>query len=196
MTKLLVGLGNPGPRYRHTRHNVGFAVLSHLAHHHRIKPRPKASALVGEGVIQGEPVLLVQPLTMMNASGRAVSAACRSLNLHDLSNMLVVVDEMDLPLGVIRVRGKGSAGGHNGLKSIIQSVGTQDFPRLRVGVGRPPVGRDPIDHVLSRFLPDQIPAVEATVERAADAVEFWLQHGTDETMNRFNRIESPGPDDN
>jgi PTH1 family peptidyl-tRNA hydrolase len=194
MAKLIVGLGNPGPKYRHTRHNVGFAVLAQLAHRHGIKPRPRASALVGEGIIHGGPVVLAQPLTMMNASGRAVAALCKAQNIHDRANMLVVVDEMDLPLGVIRVRSRGSAGGHNGLKSIIQSLGSQDFPRLRVGVGRPPIGQDPIDHLLSRFLPEELLAVEAAVERAADAVEYWLQHGTDETMNRFNRPDGLRPD--
>src|SRR6185503_19857493 len=101
MTKLIVGLGNPGPKYRHTRHNVGFAVVAELARRRRIRPAPRASALVGEGILHGEPVLLGQPLTMMNASGPAVAALCRSRNIRDLSNLLVLVDEMELPLGVI-----------------------------------------------------------------------------------------------
>jgi PTH1 family peptidyl-tRNA hydrolase len=191
LTKLIVGLGNPGPRYRQTRHNVGFAVVAEIGHRHGIKARPRTSSLLGEGRVAGQAVALAEPTTMMNASGRAVAALTRALNVHDLRQLLVIVDEMDLPLGTIRIRGQGSAGGHNGIKSIIQTLGTQDFPRMRVGVGRPPPGEDPVDYLLSRFTPKQREMMDEAVRRAADAVEFWLQHGTEEAMNQFNGVAPP-----
>src|SRR5436190_1114061 len=142
MTKIIVGLGNPGPRYSHTRHNVGFSIIVALGERYRINGRRRGAAIVGEGAIAGEPVALAQPTTMMNLSGRAVAQLARSYNVHDLTQLLVVYDDMDLPLGSIRLRPQGSAGGHNGMKSIIQAVGSQEFPRLRVGVSRPPPDMD------------------------------------------------------
>jgi PTH1 family peptidyl-tRNA hydrolase len=187
MTKLVVGLGNPGPRYSHTRHNVGFSVVATLSERYRIGGRKRGAAIVGEGEIAGEAVALAQPTTMMNNSGRAVLQLVRSFNVRDFENLLVVYDEMDLPLGTLRLRPRGSAGGHNGVKSIIQALGTQEFPRLRIGVSRPPTNMDPIDHVLTRFRPEEKPVLERTIAVAADAVETWLQLGNDETMNRFNQ---------
>jgi PTH1 family peptidyl-tRNA hydrolase len=187
VTKLIVGLGNPGPRYRDTRHNVGFAVVSTLAERHRLSGRTVGSAIIGEGEIGGARVVLAQPTTFMNDSGRAVAQLKRKYPNVDLADFLVVVDDMDLPTGTLRLRGKGSAGGHNGLRSIIGALGTDAFPRLRIGVGRPPPSIDPIDHVLTRFRPDEREAIDAAIMTAADAVEYWIETDIEETMNRFNR---------
>jgi PTH1 family peptidyl-tRNA hydrolase len=191
MTKLIVGLGNPGPRYSHTRHNVGFSVVSALGERHRIRGRSRGPSIVGEGEIAGQAVVLAQPTTMMNLSGKAVAQLVRSMNLRDLQNLLVVYDEMDLPLGTLRLRARGSAGGHNGIKSVIHALGTQDFPRLRVGVSRPPPDLDPVDYVLTRFRPEEKPVLEQAISAAADAIEWWVHAGTDDTMNRFNQWRAP-----
>ncbi|MBM2810018.1 MAG: peptidyl-tRNA hydrolase [Chloroflexi bacterium] len=184
--KLVVGLGNAGPRYSHTRHNVGFSVIKTLGERHKVKGRSRGPAIFGEGKIADQDVVLAQPTTMMNLSGRAVAYLCRACNIHDLANMLVIVDDMDLPLGTVRFREGGSAGGHNGLKSIIEAVGTDGFSRLRIGVGRPFAGNDPVDHVLSTFRPDEKPIIDRAIRTAADAVESWIEHGATDTMNRFN----------
>jgi peptidyl-tRNA hydrolase, PTH1 family len=186
MTKLVVGLGNVGPRYRSTRHNIGFMVAAELGERYRLTARTRGRAVVAQGRIRDQDVALAQPTTMMNVSGRAVAELRKTFNVFDVSNLLIVYDEMDLPLGTLRFRGQGSAGGHNGLKSIIEVVGTQEFPRLRVGVGRPPMGVDPIDHVLSTFRPEEKPILDQVVRAAADAVECWLESGVDECMSRFN----------
>ncbi|HZT08327.1 MAG TPA: aminoacyl-tRNA hydrolase [Chloroflexota bacterium] len=192
MTKLIVGLGNPGPRYHHTRHNVGFAVVAELGRRHNVPGRSRGPVIVGEGAISGQPVVLAQPTTMMNASGAPVALLRKRHNVWSLDDLLVVVDDMDLALGTVRLRPRGSAGGHNGLKSIIDALGSQDFPRLRVGIGRPPPGVDPIDYVLTRFSPAERATIEKAIATAADAVECWIEHGADETMNRFNRTSAPG----
>jgi PTH1 family peptidyl-tRNA hydrolase len=187
MTKLIIGLGNPGPRYRNTRHNAGFAVVSVLAERHKIAGRSQGPAIVGSGEIGGERVVLGQPTTFMNDSGRAVAQLRRKHPGVPNEDLLIVVDEMDLPVGTIRIRGKGSAGGHNGLKSIIAALGTDAFPRMRIGVSRPPPGVDPIEHVLTRFRPEEREVMDGVIETAADAVEYWIEHGIEETMNRFNK---------
>jgi peptidyl-tRNA hydrolase, PTH1 family len=192
MTKLIVGLGNPGPRYSHTRHNAGFSVIAELGRRHSLSAASRGPAIVGEGTILGQRVALAQPTTMMNDSGRAVAQLRKKHNIWNLEDLIVVYDELDLPLGTVRVRAQGSAGGHNGMKSIIQAVGGQDFARIRVGIGRPPGGRDPIEHVLSRFKPDEKPLMDEAISRAADAVESWIDVGIDETMNRFNGSASGG----
>jgi peptidyl-tRNA hydrolase, PTH1 family len=190
-TRLILGLGNPGPRYRSTRHNMGFLVVADLASRHGLNGKRRRSAQVWEGTIRGRPVVLAQPQTMMNASGNAAVDLRRAYNVHDLANLLVVYDELDLSLGVIRMRDRGSSGGHNGMKSIIERLGTQEFARLRIGIGRPPPGEDPIDYVLTTFRPDERPIVERVLRDAADAVESWVALGPPETMNRFNRAPSP-----
>ncbi len=184
---MIIGLGNPGPRYRDTRHNVGFAVVSTLGERHKISGRTVGSAIVGEGEIGGERVILAQPTTFMNDSGRALAQLKRKHPNVDLADYLVIVDDMDLPTGTLRLRGKGSAGGHNGLKSIIATLGTDTFSRLRIGVGRPPPSVDPVDHVLTRFRPDERDAINTAIMDAADAVEYLIQNGIEETMSRFNR---------
>jgi peptidyl-tRNA hydrolase, PTH1 family len=186
---LVVGLGNPGPEYAGTRHNVGFMVVELLSQRHRIPIKVSQSgARVGEGMIAGEPVALVKPLTFMNLSGRAVAPL---MNRHSLppGDLIVVYDDADLPVGRIRLRVRGSAGGHGGLKSIIASLGSSDFPRVRIGIGRS-AGGDLIDHVLSRFAAGEREMVERAVERAADAVEHVLTQGIEPAMNRFNAAEA------
>jgi PTH1 family peptidyl-tRNA hydrolase len=185
--KLVVGLGNPGPRYTGTRHNVGFAVVAELGRRHKITARARGPAVAGRGAICGQEVVLAQPTTFMNLSGRALTSLRAVYGVRDLHDILIVADDMDLPVGALRLREGGSAGGHNGLKSIIEALGSQQVARLRVGVGRPPSGEDPIDHVLTRFTGDETSIINETVGLAADAVECWIEHGPAETMNRFNR---------
>lgn len=184
---MILGLGNPGARYKRTRHNLGFLVVDELAQRHRLKEKARRSARVWEGSMANTPVVLAQPQTMMNASGNAAVDLRRAYNVHDYGNLLVVYDELDLPVGTVRMRDKGSSGGHNGMRSIIERLGTQELARLRIGIGRPPPGEDPIDYVLTTFRHDERPVVEQAVRYAADAVESWVELGAAETMNRFNR---------
>src|SRR5947207_4556565 len=184
---VVVGLGNPGPEYAGTRHNVGFMVVDRLASRHRISVKSNQhGARVGQGEIAGEPVALVKPLTFMNLSGRAVAPL---VNRHSLqpADLLVVYDDADLPVGKIRVRARGSAGGHGGLKSIIASVGSSEFPRIRIGIGRSS-GGDLVDHVLSGFRGSERELIEHAIERATDAVEYALAQGVEAAMNRFNAV--------
>lgn len=188
---LVVGLGNPGPEYANTRHNVGFMVVDLLSQRHRIPIKGlQRGARVGEGEIGAEPVALVKPLTYMNESGRAVAPLA---NRHSLppDRILVVYDDADLPLGKIRVRAQGSAGGHGGLKSIIAALGSSDFPRVRIGIGRSGPG-DLVGHVLSGFRSAEREPIQRAIERAADAVECFLSEGIEAAMNRFN---APEPDE-
>jgi peptidyl-tRNA hydrolase, PTH1 family len=185
---LVVGLGNPGPEYANTRHNVGFMLLDELSRRHRIAiKKPQHGARVGEGEIAGEPVALVKPLTFMNVSGRAVAPL---LQRHSLlpDRLVVIYDDADLPLGKIRVRARGSAGGHGGIKSILASIGTAEFPRVRIGIGRSGRG-DLVDHVLGGFRPDERDLLQHAIQRAADAVEQILSHGIEPAMNQFNAQE-------
>jgi PTH1 family peptidyl-tRNA hydrolase len=185
---LIVGLGNPGPEYARTRHNVGFMVVDELSRRHRIPIRSSQhGARVGEGEVAGEPIALVKPLTYMNVSGRAVGPL---LQRHSLppANLLVVYDDADLPLGKIRLRARGSAGGHGGLKSIIGTIGSSEFPRLRIGIGRAGKG-DLVDHVLGGFRHHERATVDNAIQRAADAIEHLLTHGIESAMNHFNTVE-------
>ena len=181
---LVVGLGNPGRRYRGTRHNVGWEVVDRLARRFGIQLEEEAEALVGRGTIAGCPVLLAKPQTYMNESGRAVRALVRRYGLAP-QDLLIVYDDVDLPVGAIRIRPRGSAGGHHGMASVIEALGTQEIPRVRIGIGRPP--GDTAEYVLSRFSPEERPVVEEAVERAADAVETILREGIEVAMGRFNR---------
>ena len=186
--KMIVGLGNPGREYAHTRHNVGFDVLDELAV--RVSAVLKKSwrwpVDVGDAQVGGRAMLLVKPRTFMNASGPPVAALARKKGIAP-GDVLVVYDDVDLPLGQLRLRKKGSAGGHNGLKSVIASFGGDEFPRLRVGVGRPTAGRgDMVDHVLSTFAPDERETMTAALARAADTVQCAAEFGMDRAMNEFN----------
>jgi PTH1 family peptidyl-tRNA hydrolase len=197
--KVVVGLGNPGKQYESTRHNVGWMVLDRIADRGgiggRVKSRDAAAVVIGR--VDGLDLVLAKPTTYMNLSGVAV----RKLLARERapkSDMLVIVDDFALPLGRLRMRGEGSAGGHNGLKSVIAELGTQDFARLRVGIGAP--GRNVIDHVLSRFGPDEQAAVDEVLDAAADAVLAWARDGVDRTANRWNAWrpasteDAPAPD--
>jgi PTH1 family peptidyl-tRNA hydrolase len=182
--KLIVGLGNPGAKYRGTRHNIGFAVLDELAARWQVSfESAPVDALIAK-VRGADEVLLAKPLTFMNASGEAVGALLRYYKI-EIADLLVVVDDVQLPLGKIRARVRGSAGGHNGLKSIVAHVGDA-FSRLRLGVGRGDPRRDLADHVLTRFDADEAAEVERATARAADAAEMFVTSGIGTVMNGFN----------
>ncbi|HYT65422.1 MAG TPA: aminoacyl-tRNA hydrolase [Vicinamibacterales bacterium] len=185
--KLVVGLGNPGPRYQGTRHNVGFDAVDLLAKRHGLEwaaaPRG-AEALIANWRMGG--TVVAKPLTFMNLSGAAVVPLLQFYKI-EIADMLVIVDEVQLETGRIRVRPSGSAGGHNGLKSIIGSLGTDAFPRLRIGVGRGDARRDLADHVLAKFDADERSIIEDAIVRAADAGEAFIAEGIEVAMNRFNR---------
>ena len=184
---LIVGLGNPGSRYEYTRHNVGFMVADELGEREDIPiQRLRYHALTNTAVIGGQGVLLMKPTTYMNLSGEAVGEAARFYKL-DPGHVLVISDDVDLPLGKLRIRTGGSAGGHNGLKSIIQHLGSDQFPRLKVGVGgKPHPNHDMADWVLSKLRGEDLRVMEEAVGRAADAVECYLRDGPQKAMNRFN----------
>ena len=184
---MIAGLGNPGRKYAGTRHNVGFDVLDLLAERHRLAWESAPSdAMMAKWRASG--ALLAKPLTFMNLSGHAVGELLRYFKI-DLSDLLVVVDDVNLELGRLRARSGGSAGGHNGLKSLIAQLGTEEFARLRVGVGRGDDRRDLADHVLATFDPQERTIVAETVGRTADAVELFVAEGIRPVMNRFNRKE-------
>jgi PTH1 family peptidyl-tRNA hydrolase len=224
--KAIVGLGNPGPRYRNTRHNVGWQVLDELVRRWepgQVKPQAARHAEVVKSAHVGQVVVLIKPQTFMNDSGKAVRALVEKDGL-DPEDILVVYDDLDLAAGRIRVRGGGSSGGHRGIQSIQQHLAAVPrlkrrpapveseapeapavtgkrnqpsgqpsgqpsapaFPRIKVGIGRPPAGMDPIDFVLTTFAPDELTLIRPAIERAADAVECWIADGTDVAANRFN----------
>ncbi len=185
--KLIVGLGNPGAKYRQTRHNVGFATLDELARRFRVDfESAPADAMMAR--VRPDGLLLAKPLTFMNLSGHAVGELLRYFRI-DLKDLFVIVDDANLPLARLRARARGSDGGHNGLKSIVAQLGTQEFARLRIGVGRGHEERDLADHVLSRFEPDEQEEIAAAIARAADAAEVFVTDGIEQVMNRFNRPE-------
>ncbi|MEO8680454.1 MAG: aminoacyl-tRNA hydrolase [Vicinamibacterales bacterium] len=192
--KLIVGLGNPGSEYRETRHNIGFLVIDELARRWKTEgSREQFDALMVRTVAEGTPVMLAKPLTFMNLSGHAVSALAGYYKVEP-ADLLVIADDVALPLGRLRARREGGAGGHNGLKSVIAQLGTEGFPRLRVGVGRGDQRRDLADHVLGRFEADERETVSAAVLRAADAAETFLRDGIERVMNVFNAAEKQDPD--
>jgi PTH1 family peptidyl-tRNA hydrolase len=188
--KVVVGLGNPGPKYRRTRHNVGFDVLAELARRHGAgSPSVKHEAEIAEAFVGGEKTLLVAPQTYMNLSGRAVWPLVEfyKLDPENLADeLLVVCDDMNLDFGRLRMRAGGSAGGQKGLQNIIQHLGTEEVPRLRVGIGRPPGRMDGAAYVLARFTEDEAAEMEHTIPEAADGVELWIREGIETAMNRVN----------
>ena len=186
---IVTGLGNPGRDYENTRHNIGFMVLKELARRHNPPAgRSRFRAEIFEFFLGSEKVILVAPQTFMNLSGVAVQQVMNWYKA-DMDDLLVVYDDLDLPFGQLRVRASGSAGGHNGLKSIIQELGSQQVPRLRVGIGRGP--GTAVAHVLSRFNPDDAKALPDVVARAADMVELWIRTDLTTTMNEANRKPEP-----
>jgi PTH1 family peptidyl-tRNA hydrolase len=183
---MIVGLGNPGRAYEKTRHNVGFDVVDLLASRAGAAYRKRLLAPVqtADARMGSQPVMLVKPLSFMNASGPPVAGLARKKGVAP-QDLVVVVDDVDLPLGKLRIRPKGSAGGHNGLKSLIAHVGSDEFVRVRVGVGPPGEG-DMVRHVLSKFSPDERDVMNEAIGRAADAVEMIVAAGVDRAMNEFN----------
>ncbi|WP_062051261.1 aminoacyl-tRNA hydrolase [Bacillus sp. JCM 19034] len=184
--KLIVGLGNPGGKYDGTRHNVGFDCIDYCANMLDIELNQlKFKSIFGTGIVNGEKVILLKPLTYMNLSGEAIRMISDYYKLS-VEDLVVIYDDMDLPPGKIRLRQKGSAGGHNGIKSIIQHLGTKEFNRIRIGINRPDPGEAVVDYVLGHYKPDERPAMEAAVKLAAEAVEAWTEVPFLQVMNRYN----------
>ena len=188
--KIVAGLGNPGREYIGTRHNVGFEVLDLIARREGLEwPRRQTGAWVETRWRRPDgDVMVMKPLTFMNLSGQAVGDVMRFYKL-ELPDVLIVCDDVNLPLGRLRARASGSEGGHNGLRSIADAFGTTDYARLRVGVGRGDARRDLADHVLARFDPDEVAGIDDAVARAADAVGVWIADGLTRMMNAFNRAD-------
>ena len=183
---IIVGLGNPGARYARTRHNAGFMVLDALAHEGRMRPwTPECHSLTGICEIAGQRVLLAKPLTFMNLSGQAVSAL---LEKHDLGleSLVVILDDVNLPFGKIRVRERGSAGGHHGLESIIRALGSAEFVRVRIGIAEESLPEDKADYVLSEFPREREAELQETIQKAGDAVTTILSDGVSRAMSLFN----------
>jgi PTH1 family peptidyl-tRNA hydrolase len=188
--KLIVGLGNPGRDYGQHRHNIGFRCVNYFARKHGLEfNKRQARSQIARGRIAGVDVMLAKPQTFMNLSGQAVALLVQQLSLP-LADLIVVYDDLDLPLGKIRIREKGSAGGHRGMQSIIDSLGSQDFPRIRVGLDRPPEVRSEDEvaaYVLSEFTSEEQPVVTEAVARVSEALECILSQGIAEAMNQFNQ---------
>lgn len=187
--KLIVGLGNPGAQYERTRHNAGYLAVDELARRHAAGAMPKArfNAVTIDASIAGEKVVLAKPTTFMNLSGRSVGEAVRFFKLDPAQDLLVLVDEIALPVGHLRLRESGSPGGHNGLSDIDRALGGVAYPRLRIGVGAMPPGWVKADWVLSRFAEDELGAVRSGTKEAADAAECVVREGLATAMNRFNK---------
>jgi len=186
----VVGLGNPGKDYSYTRHNVGFDTVDILASRNNIKiNKIKFKSVYGEGIIGGKKTLLVKPQTYMNNSGMAVLDLYKFYKIP-LENIIVIVDDVDIEFGTIRIRKKGSSGSHNGLKSIIYHLESEEFPRIKIGIGNKKEGQDLADFVLSRFSKDERIYIDAAIEKAAQAVETIIKYDIDKAMNEFNSRKS------
>ena len=184
---VIAGLGNPTAKYEKTRHNVGFDVIDRLAEKYNIRVSDnRQKALCGTGIIEGEKVLLVKPQTFMNLSGESIGAILNFYKVEPETNLIVIYDDISLEPGRLRIRKKGSAGGHNGIKNIIAHTGTQEFLRIKVGVGEKPQGWDLADYVLGRFSKEDREKVEDAFERAVEAVSYMVKGETDKAMNLFN----------
>ncbi|MCM1027427.1 MAG: aminoacyl-tRNA hydrolase [Roseburia sp.] len=184
---IIVGLGNFGKEYENTRHNIGFDVIDRLAEQEGIRVlERKHRAVIGKGIVEGERCLLAKPLTYMNLSGECVRELLDYYKADETAELIVVSDDISLPVGQLRVRKKGSAGGHNGLKNIIAHLGHDAFIRIRVGVGEKPPGWDLVDYVLGRFSGPERKLEDEAAERAAEAIRTVISQGADEAMNRFN----------
>ena len=185
---IIAGLGNPDKQYEGTRHNVGFDVIDRLADKYNISvDARKHRAFVGKGIIEGQKVILAKPQTYMNLSGESIRSLVDYYKIAEEHELIVIYDDINLGVGQLRIREKGSAGGHNGIKNIIACLGTQVFPRIRVGVGeKPHPDYDMADWVLGKFQGEDQKTISLAVKRAADAVECLIQDGIDRAMNRFN----------
>lgn len=188
---IIVGLGNPRKEYDNTRHNIGFALIDTLADEYNIKMTDvKHKALTGKGIINGQKVILAKPLTFMNLSGESVRPMVDYYKVDPETELIVISDDISLSPGAIRVRKKGSAGGHNGLKNIIQHLGTENFQRIRIGVGEKPKQFDLADYVLGHFPKEEMPLMKDGLTKAEEAIELIVNGKIDEAMNTFNRKES------
>ncbi|MBE7122727.1 aminoacyl-tRNA hydrolase [Bacillus cereus] len=184
--KLIVGLGNPGREYELTRHNIGFMAIDALAKRWNISlNEQKFKGLFGAGFVNGEKVILLKPLTYMNLSGESIRPLMDYYKI-DVEDFIVMYDDLDIPVGKLRLRMKGSAGGHNGVKSTISHLGTQEFQRIRMGIDRPQNGMKVVDYVLGRFTSEEISDVNQSIEKTADACEEWLNKPFLQIMNTFN----------
>lgn len=184
--KVIAGLGNPGIEYAETRHNAGFVLVDNLAEEWGWDFRPKYQGLLAEGQLSGVRVLLIKPQTYMNLSGRSVRELMGFYKIA-AADLLVIHDDLDLPLGKIRLRRKGSAGGHRGILSLLAELGTEDFWRLKIGIDRPPAGWQTANYVLGRFSSAEIEPLEEALTKAEQAVKLWLEGETDKAMNLYNR---------
>ncbi|MEN6578848.1 MAG: aminoacyl-tRNA hydrolase [Phycisphaerales bacterium] len=190
--RLVVGLGNPGPEYAETRHNLGFKVIEALEDVLGIEVKQrKFNARIGEGLFGGTKVILMKPWKFMNCSGESVAAAAGFYKL-DLRDLMVVVDDRALEPGAVRVRAKGSAGGHNGLADIVEKLGSNEFPRCRIGIGQCP-SAEAVGYVLGRPGPQERPLLNQAILKTRDAVLHWLRFGLEKTMNEFNRVQEQEP---
>lgn len=184
--KLFVGLGNPGTQYARTRHNIGFMAIDQFADKHSFRSfQNKGKGLLSEGNVGGVKVLLLKPMTYMNLSGESVRAIVDFYKL-DVKDMIVLYDDLDTEFGKIRLRYQGSSGGHNGIKSIIQHMGTQTFDRIRMGISRPMPGKDIADYVLSPFNKEEVAGMPVVLDRTVEAMEYALTNDFEKTMAKFN----------
>ena len=184
---LIVGLGNPEPDYAKTRHNMGFDVINQIAKKYDIDlGRNKFNAIFGSGIIEGEKIILIKPQTFMNSSGEAVKQYVDFYKIP-LENVIVIYDDMDTDIGKIRIRAKGGPGSHNGMKSVVENLSSQNFPRIRVGVGRPIDEFDKIDYVIGQIPDEEYIRLQEGKDKAADAVIYFLNNGIDNTMNIYNQ---------
>lgn len=185
---IIVGLGNPGREYQHTRHNVGFDVVDEIADQNHITvSERKHKAYVGKGIIEGQKVILVKPQTYMNLSGESVRDIIDFYKIDETCELIVISDDISLDVGQIRIRKRGSAGGHNGLKNIILHLGHDNFYRVRMGIGEKPANSDLANYVTGHFSKEDRVVIDESVKRAADAISLLLTKGIDEAMNQFNR---------
>ena len=185
--RLITGLGNPGKEYAETRHNIGFRCINHLAKKHRIDVKQnQCQAQVGTGAVDGTDVLLAKPKTYMNLSGKSVKSLMERYKVPP-QDLVIIHDDLDIPLGRIRLYAGGSAGGHRGVESIYAQVGTRDLVRVRVGIGRPPEHMDPVEYVLSEFLPSEAELVNKVIRLVGEAVESLLKEDLTTAMNKFNQ---------
>ena len=191
-TFLIAGLGNPGREYRETRHNVGFMLVDALASaHHLTMGRMQSNALIAQGELSGQKIILAKPQTFMNLSGQAVASLVHFYKIP-LDHILVAHDDLDLPLGSIRIRASGGSAGQKGLGSIIERLGTQDFPRLRLGIGRPPGRMDAADYVLESFSSGEKIVLKSVLDRAVEAVQTFVEGGVEPAMNQYNGLVDKG----
>ena len=196
-SKIIVGLGNPGAKYRGTRHNIGYAVLEELTKRYATsKARSQFHADAWDAQIGTENVLLLCPTTFMNLSGTSVSEALRFYKLNPKTDLLIVCDDLDLPVAKLRIRESAGTGGQKGLKDVVAKIGSQDFARIRVGIGRPASTDQVVDFVLTNFRKDERDEIDVAIQNAADAARLWAERGCAEAMNRYNVNEKKSPKKN